>query len=183
VAARLAQFKDFFAILLEVAGAITLVTALVQGDSTNLKVAVAIFAVVMLNGGHRLHAGVPRRAHGGGAEADAPRARACVLQRDGTPTDCAAEELVPGDVVVLAEGDAISADGRLIAVAELATLDAALAGESEPVRRQSQPVLEDVPRIQARNLVFAGTTVSSGTGRAVVFGTGADTEFGRVTAL
>ncbi len=68
-------------------------------------------------------------------------------------------------------------------MAELATLDAALTGESEPVRRQSEPVLEGVPRTQARNLVFAGTTVGSGTGRAVVFGTGADTEFGRVYRL
>ena len=177
----LAQFKDFFAILLEVAGAITLVTALVQGDSTNLKVAIAIFAVVLLNAviGFTQEYRAERTAE---ALKRMLPARARVL-RDGTPTDCAAEELVPGDVVLLAEGDAISADGRLIAVAELATLDAALTGESEPVRRQAEPVLEEMPRIQARNLVFAGTTVASGTGRAVVFGTGADTEFGRVYRL
>ena len=177
----LAQFKDFFAILLEVAGAITLVTALVQGDSTSLKVAIAIFAVVVLNAviGFTQEYRAERTAE---ALKRMLPAHARVL-RDGTPTDCAAEELVPGDVVLLAEGDAISADGRLVAVAELATLDAALTGESEPVRRQSEPVLEEMPRIQARNLVFAGTTVASGTGRAVVFGTGADTEFGHVYRL
>ena len=177
----LAQFKDFFAILLEVAGAITLVTALVQGDSTNLKVAIAIFAVVLLNAiiGFTQEYRAERTAE---ALKRMLPARARVL-RDGTPTEVAAEELVPGDVVLLGEGDAISADCRLIAVSELATGDAALTGESDPVRRQSVPVLEEVPRIQARNLVFAGTTVASGTGRAVVFGTGADTEFGGVYRL
>ncbi len=176
-----AQFVDFFALLLEAAGAITLVTALVQGDAKNLKVAVAIFAVVLLNAviGFVQEYRAERTAE---ALKRMLPARARVL-RDGRPTDVAAEELVPGDVVVLAEGDAVSADCRLLDAAELTTADAALTGESEPVRRQSAQVIEDVPHVEARNLVFAGTSVASGTGRAVVFGTGSDTEFGRIYRL
>jgi magnesium-transporting ATPase (P-type) len=177
----LAQFGDFFAILLEVAGAITLVAYLVQGNPDNLKVAVAIFAVVILNAviGFVQEYRAERTAE---ALKRLLPANAHVL-RDGRPTEVPAEVLVPGDVVLLAEGDAISADARLVAASELTTSDAALTGESEPVPRKADPVLEDLPRIQARNLVFAGTSVASGTGRAVVFGTGSATEFGHVYRL
>ncbi|HSB38768.1 MAG TPA: cation-transporting P-type ATPase [Gaiellaceae bacterium] len=177
----LAQFKDFFAILLEVAGAITLAAYAIQGDPTNLKVAIAVFAVVLLNAvigfvqeyraertAEALRSLLPARAH---------------VLRDAVPSDVGADELVPGDVVLLAEGDAVSADCRLLEAFALATSDAALTGESDPVRRQSEPVLEEVPRIQARNLVFAGTSVASGTGRAVVYATGAETEFGHIYRL
>jgi Ca2+-transporting ATPase len=177
----LAQFRDFFAILLEVAGAITFASYLVQGETNNLKVAIAIFAVVLLNAviGFVQEYRAERTAE---ALKRLLPARARVL-RGGAPIEAPADELVPGDVVLLAEGDAISADGRLIAASELATSDAALTGESEPVRRQAEAVLEDVPPIQARNLVFAGTSVASGTGRAVVFGTGGNTEFGHIYRL
>jgi Ca2+-transporting ATPase len=177
----LAQFGDFFAILLEVAGAITFASYLVQGESDNLKVAVAIFAVVLLNAviGFVQEYRAERTAE---ALKRLLPARAHVL-RDGAPTEVAADALVPGDVVLLAEGDAISADGRVIAASELATSDAALTGESEPAPRRSDPALEDLPQIQARNLVFAGTSVASGTARAVVFGTGAQTEFGHIYRL
>jgi magnesium-transporting ATPase (P-type) len=177
----LAQFRDFFAILLEVAGAITLLAYLIQGDSTNLKVAVAVFAVVLLNAvigfvqeyraertAEALRRLLPARAH---------------VLRDGAPAEVAAEELVPGDVVLFAEGDAVSADCRLLKAFDLATSDAALTGESDPVRRQAERVLEEVPRIQARNLVFAGTSIASGTGRGLVFATGSETEFGRIYRL
>jgi magnesium-transporting ATPase (P-type) len=176
-----AQFKDFFAVLLEVAGAIMLASYAVSGDSSDLKVAVAVFAVVLLNSA--IGFAQEYRAE---RTADALKqllpARARVL-RDGRPEEVEAEALVLGDVVLLGEGDAISADCRLFEASELATSDAALTGESEPVRRQAVPVLEQVPRIQARNLVFAGTTVASGTGRGVVFATGTETEFGHIYRL
>ncbi|HEX6663571.1 MAG TPA: cation-transporting P-type ATPase, partial [Gaiellaceae bacterium] len=177
----LAQFRDFFAILLEVAGAITLAAYLFQGDPTNLKVAVAVFAVVLLNAviGFVQEYRAERTAE---ALKRLLPVQARVL-RDGTPDEIAAEELVPGDVVLFAEGDAVSADCRLLEAFDLATSDAALTGESDPVRRQSERVLEQVPRIQARNLVFAGTSVASGTGRGVVYATGAETEFGRIYRL
>jgi P-type Ca2+ transporter type 2C len=177
----IAQFRDFFAVLLEVAGGITFASYLIGGNSTNLKVAIAIFAVVILNAaiGFSMEYRAERTAE---ALRQLLPAHARVM-RDGGPTELPAEALVPGDVVLLEEGDAISADCRIVAAAELATSDAALTGESEPVRRQSAPVLEDLPRLQARNLAFAGTSVASGRGRGVVYATGADTEFGHIFRL
>ncbi|MDA8218737.1 MAG: cation-transporting P-type ATPase [Dehalococcoidales bacterium] len=110
-------------------------------------------------------------------------ARARVL-RDGETKQILAEELVPGDLLLLEEGEYISADARLISQFELRTDNAAFTGESEPVKRTADPVLEpNTPTIQAVNLVFAGTSVASGSGRAVVFATGMRTEFGNIARL
>lgn len=176
-----AQFRDFFAILLEVAGAITFVAYLIQRDPADLKVAIAVVAVVLLNAviGFIQEYRAERTAE---ALKSLLPLHALVL-RGGIPCEIAAEELVPGDVVIFSEGDSVSADCRLLVAADLATRDAALTGESDPVRRQSEPVLEDVPRIQARNLVFAGTSIASGSGRGIVYATGGATEFGQIYRL
>lgn len=177
----LAQFRDFFAILLEVAGAITLAAYVIQHDSSNLKVAVAVFAVVLLNAviGFAQEYRAERTAE---ALKRLLPTHARVL-RDGTPIEVGADELVPGDLVLFAEGDSVSADCRLLEAFQLSTSDSALTGESDPVRRQSEPVLENVPHLQARNLVFAGTNIASGSGRGVVYATGSVTEFGQVYRL
>jgi P-type Ca2+ transporter type 2C len=177
----LAQFRDFFAILLEVAGAVTLIAYLIQRDPADLKVAIAVFAVVLLNAviGFAQEYRAERTAE---ALKRLLPPHALVL-RDGAPAQIAAEDLVPGDIVLFSEGDSVSADCRLLVASNLATSDAALTGESDPVRRQSEPVLEDVPRIQARNLVFAGTSIAFGNGRGVVYATGGGTEFGQIYRL
>jgi magnesium-transporting ATPase (P-type) len=96
----------------------------------------------------------------------------------------AAEELVPGDVMFLSEGDRISADGRLVDDADLKVDQSTLTGESHPVKKMSDMVLQPgLPRIELTNLVFAGTNVVSGTGRAVVFATGMESELGRIAWL
>ncbi len=177
----LAQFLDFFALLLEAAGAITFLSYVIGRDPYCLRTTLAIFAVVLINAaiGFAQEYRAERTAE---ALKRLLPAKAKVL-REGHPTEVLAEGLIPGDVVVLEEGDHISADCRVVQASELATNDAALTGESESVRRQAEPVLEDVPSIQARNLVFAGTSVARGTGRAVVFATGAVTEFGKIYRL
>lgn len=104
--------------------------------------------------------------------------------RDGEELRLPAEELVPGDVMLLAEGDRICADGRLIAEAELRIDQSVLTGESHPVRKTSDPVPGGgMGRVELPNLVFAGTTVSAGTGRAVAFATGMETAFGAIASL
>ncbi len=104
--------------------------------------------------------------------------------RDGTELQIPAEELVPGDVMLLAEGEHISADGRLIREAELRTDQSTLSGESHPARKTAEAVLASVlGRTELPNLVFAGTSVASGTGIAVVFATGMDSEFGNIAHL
>lgn len=104
--------------------------------------------------------------------------------RDGEVQRILAEELVPGDIILLEEGERISADARLIEENELRVDQSTLTGESHPVRKTSEAVLrEDLTRPELPNLVFSGTTVAAGTGRAVVFATGMDTEFGKIAYL
>lgn len=104
--------------------------------------------------------------------------------RDKEEKEILAAELVPGDVVLLSEGDSISADGRVIEQMELRTDNSTLTGESEPVRKSSDPFIKkDIIVTHAPNLVFAGTSVAFGNGRAVVFATGMKTEFGKIATL
>jgi magnesium-transporting ATPase (P-type) len=94
------------------------------------------------------------------------------------------EELVPGAVVLLEEGDRISADARLVDQNELRVDESALTGQSHPVRKTSEAILkEDVNRTQLPNVTYAGTTVAAGTGRERVFATGMATEFGTIAHL
>jgi potassium/sodium efflux P-type ATPase len=109
--------------------------------------------------------------------------RARVL-RDGREQEIFAEELVPGDLLLLSEGDHISADGRLVQDAELYADQSVLTGEAHPVRKTSEAVfLTNLTYAELPNLVFAGTHVVSGTGRAVVFATGMASEFGKIAHL
>lgn len=95
-----------------------------------------------------------------------------------------AEELVPGDVILLSEGDYISADGRLVQDAELRVDQSTLTGESYPVRKTSIPVeAAGGARAETPNLVFAGTSVAAGTGKAVVYATGMQSAFGTIARL
>jgi magnesium-transporting ATPase (P-type) len=104
--------------------------------------------------------------------------------RDGEKQRILAEELVPGDVIVLAEGDRISADGRLVDEDELRVDQSTLTGESHAVLKIREAVLRPAPsRFEVRNLVFAGSSVVAGVGMAVVFATGTHTEFGKVAHL
>ncbi len=102
--------------------------------------------------------------------------------RDGTEQDVDAASLVPGDVVVIREGDRISADARLLAgdvELDLSTLT----GESQPVYRSAELLDTTGSLIDARDLVFSGTTCLGGDARALVFATGMQTELGRIAAL
>ncbi|MFZ3062657.1 MAG: cation-transporting P-type ATPase [Actinomycetota bacterium] len=92
--------------------------------------------------------------------------------------------LVPGDVILLEEGDNISADARLAEEFELRTNNATLTGESEPSRRTAEPVMrKGLTLTELPNLVFSSTSVATGSGKAVVFATGMNTQFGRVAYL
>jgi calcium-translocating P-type ATPase len=108
-------------------------------------------------------------------------ARAKVI-RDGREQTVAASDLVPGDVLLIEEGDRISADARLLSGA-LEVDMSTLTGESITVERSSDLLDTDVPVIQARDLVLSGTTCTQGEARAVVFATGMRTELGRIASL
>jgi len=114
----------------------------------------------------------------------APKAR---VLRDGSVAVVAAEGVVPGDVLVLEAGDLVVADARLIASASLRAIEKSLTGESEPAEKDAGAVLPpppvETPLPERMCMVYAGTAVAMGTARAVVVGTGMQTEIGRIASL
>ncbi|GAB4486161.1 MAG: cation-transporting P-type ATPase [Thermodesulfovibrionales bacterium] len=104
-----------------------------------------------------------------------------LVLREGRERRIPSREVVPGDIVVLAEGDRVPADGRLIESAMLRVNNAALTGEAEPQLRNH--ALSQGELLESTNIVFAGTTVTSGSGRALIFATGMRSEFGRIAHL
>ena len=179
----LAQFTDLFAVVLIVASVITFLSYVIQvpHDVGNLQLAIAIMGVVLLNAtiGFFQEYSAERTAEA--LQAMVPKS--CRVIRGGERVEVPARELVPGDVVALEAGDAISADCRVVEAHDLSVNNVALTGESDPVGRTDDPVPEDVEAIEARNCIFMGTSVVTGTGKAVVFATGPATEFGRIFRL
>ena len=105
--------------------------------------------------------------------------------RNGAEKEVPAEELVPGDIILLDEGDSISADARLIEAANMRVDNSALTGESKPIYKVAEAVADGREFLwtELPNLVFAGTTVASGCGKAAVIATGMHTEIGRIASL
>ncbi len=111
----------------------------------------------------------------------APRAKAV---REGAVREIDASALVPGDVIELDAGDSVPADARLVRAAELAVEEAALTGESIPVRKRADAEIDEEAVVADRtSMVFTGTTATRGKARAIVVATGASTELGRIGDL
>ncbi|MBI4437631.1 HAD-IC family P-type ATPase [Candidatus Uhrbacteria bacterium] len=108
--------------------------------------------------------------------------RAIVL-REGMSREMDARELVPGDVLLLHTGDRITADARLLEAVELTVNESTLTGESLPERKQTQDLPDQTVLADRINMIFAGTSVLSGRGQAVVVATGSSTELGRIATL
>jgi Ca2+-transporting ATPase len=100
--------------------------------------------------------------------------------RDAKEEEIPSRDLVPGDIILLEAGDKIPADGRLVEVHSLNCDEAALTGESVPVRKETAALGEQMPVSERLNMVFAGTIVTYGRGKAAVTSTGMNTEFGRI---
>ena len=167
------QFAHPLALLLWAAAALAWAAGIVP-------VAVAIVAVIVINAGFAF----AQEVHAERAVEALARflpAHAKVL-RDGHEQVVEATCLVPGDVLVIEEGDRISADARLLSgrvEVDLSTLS----GESMPMLRGAELLDTHVPLLQARDLVFSGTSCTEGDAQAVVFATGMQTELGRIAAL
>jgi Ca2+-transporting ATPase len=141
----------------------------------------AILAIVLLNAligfvqEHRAE-----RAVAALANLTAPRAR---VVRDGRSASIPAREVVRGDLLVLEGGDLVAADAQLLDAASLHTNEAPLTGESELVRKDAVALAVSTPLSERRNQVFLGTSVATGSGRALVFATGMSTEVGHIATL
>lgn len=103
--------------------------------------------------------------------------------RDGKVVRINTVDVVPGDVIVLAEGDSVSADGRLVTAASLRIAEASLTGESVPVGKKPDTLVEAKALGDRANMIFNGTSVTQGTGRAIVTGTGMDTQVGKIAGM
>jgi len=103
--------------------------------------------------------------------------------RDGTRQAIAAENLVPGDLVILEPGDRVVADVRIIRAKGLRLQEAALTGESAPVDKQLEPVDANAPLADRTTMAYAGTLVAAGQGTAVVVETAGRTELGRISGM
>ena len=176
----LRQFTHFLAILLWIAAGLAFMAEFMKPGEGMLTLGWAILGVIGINAVfaffqeykaeravHALHRLLP--------------AKAWVL-RSNQPREVPRSEIVPGDVLVIEEGEQIPADARLIDAADMLVDLSSLTGESQPKRRTAEPITDghllDIP-----NLIFAGTPVLSGRGRAVVFATGMQTEFGKIARL
>lgn len=177
----LRQFTDPLVILLIVAAAIALVAWIAERQEALPFDAIVIALIVIANA----VLGFVQQARAAQAVAAlrqmaAPTAR---VIRDGIVVAVRAADVVPGDLLTLAEGDAIVADARLIHGASLMVSEASLTGESEPVAKDPTPVDPAAPVADRRCMVFSGTGVTRGRGRAVVTATGMHTEMGRIAML
>ena len=175
-----AQFKDTMILILIAASLVSFVVSLTEHEGFFEPILILI--IVVLNA----ILGVAQESRAERAlEAlktlSAPQAR---VLRDGQATVIEAAKLVPGDVVLLDAGDFVPADGRLIASASLQCEESALTGESLPAEKDANASIDaDAPLGDRRNMVYSGCGVSYGRGRAVVTGTGMNTEMGKIADL
>jgi magnesium-transporting ATPase (P-type) len=169
------QMVHFFALMLWAAAALAFVGRMPQ-------LGVAIVGVIVVNGVFSF--AQEYRAERAVRALAALLPETAVVRRAHRRLTVPAAELVPGDIVLLKEGDRISADARVIRSSELKVDVSTLTGESEPVLRESDPIAEPPEdTLDAPNVVFAGTFVASGSATAVVAATGASTRLGGITTL
>ncbi|MCC2643514.1 MAG: cation-translocating P-type ATPase, partial [Nitrospira sp.] len=177
----LAQFQDPLVLLLLVAATVSAGLWLYERDSALPYEAMAIFAVVLFNA----IMGYIQQARAEEAVAALRRmsaAQAHVI-RDAERQSIPAAEVVPGDILLVEEGDRLSADARLIESAELQTAEAALTGESLPVSKDIDRIMEAAALGDRHNMLFSGTAATYGHGLAVVTATGMQTEMGRIAGM
>ena len=174
------EFTHFFAIILWIGALLAFVAEHFDPGQGMARLGVAIVGVVIINGIFSFW-----------QEYKAERAVEALRQllpqkvkalRAGEIVGLLASELVPGDIVLLEEGDFVPADCRLTEVFGLRVNLSTVTGESLAKARTAEPSSEESP-LQARNVVLAGTSVVSGQGRGVVYATGMRTEFGRIAHL
>jgi len=171
----LSNFVHLMAVLLWIGGTVAFFADMPQ-------LGIAIWLVNVINGVFSFW-----QEHRAGKATDALRnmlpSYARVI-RDGEEQKILAEDLVKGDLILLEEGDKISADARLIETSDLQVDQSTLTGESNPVRKTKDAVLkDDLTKAEIPNYIFAGTNVSEGNGKAIIIEIGMRTEFGKIAGL
>jgi Ca2+-transporting ATPase len=177
----LAQFRDVLVILLLIATAISTALWIVERDAALPYEAIAILSVVLLNA--TMGYVQESRAEAAVAALRAMSAAGASVIRNGERRSVPASEVVPGDIILIEEGDTIAADARVIESTALTTAEAALTGESLPVTKNTGPIADEVPLGDRDNMLYSGTAATYGHAKAVVTATGMSTEMGRIAGL
>lgn len=178
----LGQFKDPMVFVLFAAALISLIIGIINQDSESYIDVVIIFAVVLINA----IIGTVQEARAEKAlealkKLSSPTA---TVRRDGNLIEIKAEELVPGDIIILEEGRSIPADLRLLKSHSLKTDESSLTGESLPVEKDASFVLSEESGVGDRvNECYMSTPVVYGRGEGVVIATGMKTEIGRIATM
>ncbi|NYE19972.1 cation-translocating P-type ATPase [Microbacterium immunditiarum] len=177
----LAQFADPLIILLLVAAGVSVAAWLLEGEDPVPIDAIVIGAIIVLNSIIGL-AQEARADRAVAALASLTRAQSTVL-RDGRIRSASSADLVPGDILLLAEGDRVGADARVLTSHSLHTMESSLTGESAPVEKDAAILPALLPLGDRANMVFAGTAVTRGNARAIITATGMSTETGAIADL
>src|SRR3989442_5729967 len=177
----LSQFVDVLVIVLIIAAIISASLGVLQGQNEDLYDAVLIIVIVIMNA---ILGFVQEYRSERSLEAlkslAAPKAH---VLREGGVVAVPSRELVPGEVVVLAAGDRVPADARLLEVASLRINEASLTGESLPVSKAVEPLPRASLLRGRKNIAFIGTAVDGGRGKAVIVETGMATQLGKIAGL
>ncbi len=176
----LKEFTHFFALILWFAAALAFTAEALAPGGGMKALGSAILGVIGVNGVFSFWQ--EYRAEKALAALEKLLPRQAKARREGAAVLVPVEELVPGDLVMLAEGDDVPADCRLVEAYGVRANLATVTGESLPKARDAKPCdAEDL--LRARNILPAGTSVVSGEAKALVFATGAHTEFGKIAHL
>ncbi|MBE7523176.1 MAG: cation-translocating P-type ATPase [Burkholderiales bacterium] len=177
----LAQLLDPLVALLAAAIAVSLAAWAIEGARGWPVDALVIALIVVLNA----VLGFVQEARAGSAVAALSRATAATsgVLRDGAVQRVPSSELVPGDILLLSEGDAVGADARLLRAAALRVQEASLTGESEAVNKDPATLAQPAALAERTNMVFKSTVVTQGSGRAVVTATGMATQVGSIATM
>ena len=176
-----AQFKDFMTILLICAAAVSGVIAYVTEDVHELADTGILLFIILLN----TVVGFIQQYRADNAVEKLKKLSVCRVKavREGKDILLDSTALVPGDVIYLEEGDMVPADCRLLSCEELRCDESALTGESHGVAKSVQRCPENASIGDRKDMLFSSTFVVRGQGRAVVVGTGQDTEIGKIADL
>lgn len=178
----LEQFMDPMIIILIVAAIISAVTATVGGEGEGYADVIIILSVVIINAVLGVYQ--ESKAEAAIEALQEMAAATSKVLRDGKVMQIHSEDLVAGDIILVEAGDAVPADARIIEAASLKIEEAALTGESVPANKVESVLSldgeKDIPLGDRKNMMYMGSTVVYGRGRAVVTGTGMDTEMGKI---
>jgi potassium/sodium efflux P-type ATPase len=178
----LGQLKDLFGVLLLFASLLAAIDAIWENSFSMWETSAIIFAVVLVNALFSLFQ--EWRAERAIETLKSWMPEYTKVIRDGELKKILVKDLVPGDLIVLEEGDRVPADARLVEAFDLWTNNVPLTGESEPQPRTTKAIKTvDSTYIDVPNLVFMSTSVATGQGKAVVVKTGMETKFGQIAGL